>query len=77
MISKSLIKKVNITEGPFIDIIMPNYNKLGFAFTLTDIIPFIAIGSLFFAFFFRRLKKHSLIPIKDPRLSEGLNFENF
>ena len=58
-------------------IIMPNLYKEGFVITLFDVAPFIAIGSIFFAFFFKRLKKHSLIPIKDPRLSEALNFENF
>tara|TARA_A100001015_G_scaffold110298_1_gene122381 strand:+ start:3677 stop:4876 length:1200 start_codon:yes stop_codon:yes gene_type:complete len=64
----------------FIDlfwIIMPNFYKGGFSISFFDIAPFFAIGCIFFAFFFNRLKKHSLIPIKDPRLSEALNFENF
>lgn len=58
-------------------IIMPNYYKSGFSLSILDILPFIAMGSLFFALFFIRLKKYSLIPIKDPRLSESLNFENY
>ena len=58
-------------------IIMPNIFKEGISVTFIDLFTFLGIGGIFFGVFFNRLKKHFLIPIKDPRLSEGLNFENF
>ncbi|RAP29482.1 quinol:cytochrome C oxidoreductase, partial [Candidatus Marinamargulisbacteria bacterium SCGC AG-343-D04] len=58
-------------------IIMPNASPKGFHFNLLDITTFIGIGGIYFAVFFNCLSKVSLIPHKDPRLSESLNFHNF
>ncbi|RAP31996.1 quinol:cytochrome C oxidoreductase [Candidatus Marinamargulisbacteria bacterium SCGC AG-414-C22] len=58
-------------------IVMPNIFPEGIHVTLLDVSIFIGIGGIFLGVFFKRLKNYYLVPIKDPRLSESLNFENF
>ncbi|RAP26584.1 quinol:cytochrome C oxidoreductase [Candidatus Marinamargulisbacteria bacterium SCGC AG-333-B06] len=58
-------------------IIIPNVLPAGFSFHFIDITLFLGIASLYFAVFFKNLNKVCLIPKKDPRLSESLNFVNF
>lgn len=58
-------------------IIIPNSSKLGFKFHFVDITIFLGLGCIYFGFFFLKMKKVCLIPKKDPRLSESLNFVNF
>jgi hypothetical protein len=36
-----------------------------------------AVGGFFVAVLSRRLCRHPLVPVRDPRLSESLAFENF
>jgi len=57
-------------------IIMPTVSPDGVHFGISDVVPFIGIGGLFFADLFRRLKSVNLVPIKDPRLHESVNFHN-
>lgn len=56
-------------------IAMPNISKT-FHLGLADITSILGIGGLFIASIFYTLGKVSLIPVKDPRLSESLHFEN-
>jgi hypothetical protein len=42
-----------------------------------DLAVFLGVGGLFFAAAVRRLSAHALLPVKDPRLSESLGYENF
>jgi len=58
-------------------LVMPNINKLGIHLTFADIVPFLGIGGIYFGFVFLRLSTVSLIPHKDPRLDESLNFHNY
>ena len=44
---------------------------------LMDVATFVGIGGIFGAALVRRLAAHALVPIKDPRLSRSLSFENF
>jgi len=58
-------------------IIMPEFTEAGgLGFHLLDLTTFIGIGGIYFALLMRTLGKHSLIPMKDPRLGESLSFEN-
>lgn len=64
----------------FVDIywiIMPNLFPQGISLSVFDIFPFLGIGGLYFAFIFKRLAQHNLIPKSDPRLPESLKFHNF
>ena len=58
-------------------IIIPNITPAGLDIHFIDITLFLGIGALYFAMFFKNLNKVCLIPKKDPRLSESLNFVNF
>ena len=58
-------------------IIIPNSLKTGFSIQAIDITLFFGIASIYVGFVFFNMKKFSLIPSKDPRLSESLSFENF
>jgi hypothetical protein len=58
-------------------IIIPNIKPEGVNVVLIDVTLFIAMGCLYFGFFFKNLNKVCLIPKKDPRLSESLKFVNF
>lgn len=57
-------------------IIMPSVDKAGISFSLFHLAPFIGIGGFYIGALFNRMKKHALIPEKDPRLEESLSFEN-
>ncbi len=43
---------------------------------LVDLGLLLGMGGLFFGFVFRRLGRHALVPVGDPRLAESLQFEN-
>lgn len=47
------------------------------AIGLVDVLTFLGIGGVVLGTFFWALAKSALIPIKDPRLDESINFENF
>jgi hypothetical protein len=45
--------------------------------SLMDVATFVGIGGIFGAALVRRLQAHAVVPLKDPRLSQSLSFENF
>jgi len=57
--------------------IMPEYDKSGFVFGLTDITAFIGVGGLFLAAAARVASGVGLVAAGDPRLGESLTFENY
>lgn len=42
-----------------------------------DILCFVGIGGIFIAVVTWAMNRHALVPLKDPRLAESVNFENF
>jgi hypothetical protein len=56
--------------------VLPSKSPAGFAPALTDLTTFVGIGGAFLAVAVRRLGAHALLPVKDPRLTESLGFEN-
>jgi hypothetical protein len=54
--------------------VMPTFG--GFHPVLVDFTTWLGIGGVFLVFFGLRMKKGSLVPLKDPRLAESLAFEN-
>ena len=62
----------------FYFIVMPAFPKYSYyANPLLDIGLLLGIGGIYSAVFIRRLNQTLLIPKKDPRLSESVNFHNF
>lgn len=62
----------------FVDIywlIQPNFHHHPH-FGLGDIGSILLIGGVFFFLFFQRLKKHSILAYRDPRLSQSLSYDN-
>jgi hypothetical protein len=58
-------------------LVMPGKSPGVVPLSLMDLALFLGIGGLFFAAAVRRLGAHSLVALKDPRLTESLGFENF
>ena len=57
--------------------VMPGKSPGTIPFSLMDVAVFLGVGGLFFAAAVRRLGAHSLVAVKDPRLSESLGYETF
>lgn len=57
-------------------VIMPNVVPKGLHVALIDILLLVSMGSGYFAYFFYRLGKQGLVPIKDPRIDESVRFHN-
>ena len=57
-------------------LVMPTLHPETMTFSLLDLTTFIGVGGAFFAVVGWLLRSSPLIPVKDPRLSESLNFEN-
>ena len=57
-------------------IVMPMLHKEGFSPSLTDLGAILAIGSPLAFLFIKRLGKHSLIPVGDPRIDLCLKLSN-
>jgi hypothetical protein len=55
-------------------LVMPYYGRLNPS--LADLACMMAVGGLYFTLVFHRMTQHSIVPIKDPRLSRALNFVN-
>ncbi len=82
--SKTNLKKLKffsiwIIVFHFLDIywlIMPsmNYNGLFYSFSWIDISFLLAALGIIIYFFTKMVKKYNLIPIKDPKLKQGLDF---
>ena len=63
----------------FVDIfwlVMPVFHKEDAVFTPIDLLCIVGVGGLFVASASLLLKRHALVPVKDPRLPESLSFEN-
>ena len=58
-------------------IVMPSLHKDGVHFSPLDVAAFVGIGGIFFAVATMAMKRAPLIPVKDPRLSASISFENF
>ena len=57
-------------------IVMPMLHKTGVSPSITDIGAILAIGGLWAFVFIKRLSKHSLIPVGDPRIDLCLKLSN-
>ena len=57
-------------------IVLPMLHKTGVAPHPLDLFTFVAIGSTLAFLFIRGLTKHSLFPVRDPRLRESLRLTN-
>jgi hypothetical protein len=57
-------------------LIMPNVSASGIHISLNDLLCFLGIGGIYFAVFFKRVAKVSMVPSKDPFIEKSLNFEN-
>jgi hypothetical protein len=58
-------------------IVMPHTSEGRVPASLVDLACFVGIGGIFVATMALRMRSVSLVPEKDPRLSESLAFENF
>jgi hypothetical protein len=58
-------------------LVMPGKSPGSVPLSLMDLAVFLGVGGFFCAAVLRRLGKHPIVPLKDPRLSESLEFENF
>jgi len=58
-------------------LVMPSLHHEGVQLTLLDLTTALGIGGLFVAVFSIPLKRHALVPTKDPRLPQSLSFENY
>jgi len=57
-------------------IILPPLHEQGAVLSIFDISSLLFIGSVLFLVFTRKLSKHNLFPIKDPRLAESIKLLN-
>ncbi len=53
-------------------IAMPIMDHHGISISWMDITTIFGLGGIFFGLFFRKLKKHNLIPVNDPNLADSL-----
>jgi len=63
----------------YIDIyynVMPNFHPDGVHFSAVDILAVLGVFGLYIAAVTMAMRKASLVPLKDPRLAESLNFQN-
>jgi len=54
-------------------IVMPIINHSGISVSWLDFATLVGLGGIFMGLFFTTLKKHNLIPVNDPTLSDSLN----
>jgi len=57
-------------------IVMPSLHEQGIAVSWIDFAPLIGIGGLFVWFFWNKLTSKLLVPVKDPGLTESIEFVN-
>jgi len=55
-------------------LVMPNASPAGFHLGIGDVVAFVGIGGVYMGLFWRRLAKHSLVPVGDPRLPESMHY---
>jgi hypothetical protein len=58
-------------------LLMPNRHPNGVVFHAVDLTALLGVGGIFGAGLFWLIGRGALVPIKDPRLPESLQFENF
>jgi hypothetical protein len=58
-------------------LVMPGKSPGVIPLSLMDLAVFLGIGGLFCGMALRRISAHAVVALKDPRLSESLEFENF
>jgi hypothetical protein len=56
--------------------VMPTLHPEGFRPSLLDVAAFVTVGGCFVAGASSLLRRHALVPLRDPRLSESLALEN-
>jgi hypothetical protein len=69
-----------VLAGCWLDIywlVMPLFDDQNVTFGLIDIAVFLGIGGVFVAFVIHRASQYAVRPLKDPRLSDALAFQNF
>ncbi len=54
-------------------IVMPTLHHHGVSISWLDFATLIGLGGIFMGLFFKRLKKHNLVPVNDPNLPESLH----
>ena len=57
-------------------IVMPMFKRYGFSPSPLDLIALVAIGAPLAFIFIKNLGKHSLFPVRDPRLKESIKLTN-
>ncbi len=57
-------------------LVMPTFRPESPTPTLLDLVAFVALGSLFVGALGWLMRRAALVPVRDPRLSESLSFEN-
>ena len=66
-----------LAVAPVYWLVMPTLFPEGPRFGMVDLTLFLGMGCLFDAVFLAQLRRHALLPLRDPRLPESLAFENF
>jgi len=66
-----LVLVMHITELHWI--VMPIINYSGISLSWLDFATLVGLGGIFMGLFFTTLKKHNLVPVNDPTLSDSLN----
>lgn len=57
-------------------LIMPNLQHHGPHVSLLDLTTLVGVGGAFLAVLGLRMRRHALVPLRDPRMAESLSFEN-
>jgi hypothetical protein len=57
-------------------LVMPNFNREGIMPHWIDLATFVFVGSAYGLTFWTLLKRHSLVPVGDPRFKQSLEFHN-
>ena len=57
-------------------LVMPQAYPDRFPLGLVDVALLAGLGGIFAAVAVRRISRHAIVPVRDPRLAESLRFEN-
>jgi hypothetical protein len=52
---------------------MPTLHHHGISISWLDFATLIGLGGIFMGLFFQKFKKHNMVPVNDPKLSESLH----
>ncbi|MDX1672085.1 MAG: hypothetical protein R3211_07070 [Balneolaceae bacterium] len=53
-------------------LVMPVLHEHGIHFSWLDLTALLGLGGIFFGLFFRKFRKHKLVPVNDPKLAESV-----